>query len=101
MDKLILAPLDGRFVRAFLRFSEIFHAISCGRGARGIPVDRRSEGLQNPDHDLPRAFGWRKARTSLEGVAGEGIAKKSGWWDLNPRPLGPEPSALAKLRYIP
>ena len=27
--------------------------------------------------------------------------KWSGRRDLNPRPLGPEPSALAKLRYVP
>ncbi len=26
---------------------------------------------------------------------------ESGRWDLNPRPLGPEPSALAGLRYAP
>ncbi len=25
----------------------------------------------------------------------------SGRWDLNPRPFGPEPNALAKLRYSP
>ncbi len=25
----------------------------------------------------------------------------SGWRDLNPRPLGPEPSALAGLRHTP
>jgi hypothetical protein len=27
--------------------------------------------------------------------------EKSGSWDLNPGPLGPEPSALAKLSYFP
>jgi hypothetical protein len=36
---------------------------------------------------------------------GKGIAKEfpeeSGRWDLNPRPLGPEPSALARLRHAP
>ena len=31
----------------------------------------------------------------------EGELEKSGRWDLNPRPLGPEPSALARLRHAP
>ncbi len=29
------------------------------------------------------------------------VPVSSGRWDLNPRPLGPEPSALAGLRYAP
>ena len=56
-------------------------------------------------------FGWaagcvdwpirkiKKAVRSCDRTAG--AEQKSGWRDLNPRPLAPQASALARLRHIP
>ena len=87
---------------------QVIVPIKISRGALKCLSNARSFSLK-PSIDIG---GWWLCRGGLFGFLrirrnihrfwrARRLRKLSGRWDLNPGPLGPEPSALAKLSYAP
>lgn len=87
----------------------------CGRDSRDLDriladglgvqrtIVRRVVTCIPPRREVYRVNQGRMARNSgfLGKIISTILIAVSGKWELNPRPLGPEPSALTRLRYTP